>query len=984
MTEGRQNKQPERQPKKKKKKYKIHWLRIILVLMLLMIVVGGGIVAGIVMNAVKDMPELDEAVLENYEVSSYILDKDGNFVDKLHAGEYRVPVTYSEISPNMINALISIEDQRFRNHNGVDLIRIGGAFIANVKAGRTVQGGSTITQQLAGMALLDRTEKSYTRKIQEAAIALKMEQQYSKDEIITMYLNRSYFGGGAYGIQAAAETFFSKNASELTIPEAALLAGMIQNPSKWSPTKYPDNALKRRNIVLDEMVDTNTLTQAQANAYKLEPITLNLQSQKTDTTQYANQSFIDHVINEAIELLDLEDNSRLLYTSGYSIYTTLDTDLQSKMESIYNDNSQFPKGDSISELESAMVLMESKSGAVRALIGGRNQTGARNLNRATQSVRQPGSSFKPIAVYGPAFEAGYSPGTVIDDYPKTYGSHVFRNYDHKYRGLMTVREAIKNSTNVVAVKLLEQIGIENGFKFAQSLGITSLVSEGGTNDLNLSMALGGLTQGVSPLEMTGAYGAFANQGIYTKPYVITKITDAKGRVVYENEPERKSVMSAETAYMISSALVSAVSESGGTGSNGAISGRQVAGKTGTTSDNKDYWFVGYTPQYVAAVWMGYDTPREIRSVTSAGRSCAPIFQKVMAYAHQNLAVENFVKPAGVTSATIDTKSGLRPSALTPAEYQKSELFNSSSVPQETSTAWVEVEIDPLSGELFTDKCPGPAEVKVFLQREIPWQENIAPGFTPADASLEAPTEPCSLHANGVTVGDFYLSGSGKYADGQLRSSDLAWQSFTSLDGSNVYYEIHRSTHGGFTADGTTLISTSTGTMYADSKPSTTERNVYKIIAKSTSTHAQLAISNEVALPGTTNSSGTSSNTPPDDADDSDAPTDPVTPTEPEPQPETPPAVSTSLSLSGSSNGNSISLSWSAPGSGSYQYFIFRSESPSVSTSTSNQVGGGSVITSTSFSDTTAQAGVTYYYKVLAYDRETNNEVASSNEVTLAH
>ncbi len=982
MTESRHTQQPER-PKKKKKKYKIHWLRIILAVLLLTIVVGSGVVLGIVYNAVKDMPPLDDSTLSSYEISSYILDKDGNYVDKLHAGEYRVPVTFSEISPNMINALVAIEDQRFYTHKGIDPIRIAGAMVANVKAGRVVQGGSTITQQLAGMAMLDRTEKSYTRKIQEAAIAFSIEQNYSKDEIITMYLNRVFFGNNAYGIQAAAETFFNKDATDLTVTESALLAGMIQNPSKWSPTRNPENALKRRNIVLGEMVDTGALTQSEADAYKAEPITLaEFQTAQTeDTAQYANQSFIDHVINEAIDILDLADNSRQLYTGGYIIHTTLDTNLQGKMEEIYNDDTQFPKGDSTSILQSAMVLMNSTSGEVRALVGGRNLTGARNLNRATQSVRQPGSSFKPIAVYGPAFEAGYSPGTVIDDYPKSYGGHVFKNYDHKYRGLMTCREAIKNSTNVVAVKLLEKIGVENGFKFAEKLGITSLVSEGPNNDLNLSMALGGLTQGVSPLEMAGAYGAFANKGIYTKPYVITQITDSKGKVLYENEPVRTSVMSEETAYMISSSLVSVVSESGGTGSVAAIKGRQVAGKTGTTSDNKDYWFMGYTPQYVCAVWMGYDQPREIKSVTSAGRSCGPLFQKMMAYAHQDLPVVSFEKPDGITTATIDTKSGLLPSALTPAEYQKSEIFNKNAVPKEVSTAWEEVEIDPLSGELFTDKCPGTAEVKVFLHRETPWQDDIASGFTPADASLEAPTEPCSLHADGMPVGDFFLSGNGRYTDGQLRSAELAWQNYNTTSLNGVYYEIYRSTHGGFTADSTTLIGNSTGTVYTDASPSTTERNVYKVVVKDKATHEQLAVSNEVALANTTSAapSDTSNEAPADSNEPSNVPTD-------EPAvPDTKPSggeTAASIALSGSSSGSSVNLSWNAPGSGSYQYFVFRSESPSVAASSSNQIGGGSIITATSYSDTSAQAGTTYYYKVLAFNRETNERVAASNEISV--
>lgn len=979
MTESRHAKhtEPEKRPKKKKK-YKIHWLRIFLVLFLILAIVGGGVAFGVIKAALKDIPSLDSASLDDYEVTSYILDKDGNYVDKLHAGEYRVPVIYSEISPNMINALVAIEDQRFWKHKGVDPIRIGGAMVANIKAGRVTQGGSTITQQLAGMILLDRNEKSYTRKLQEAVIAMQMEQKYSKDEIITAYLNRSYFGHGAYGVQAAAETFFNKNASELTIPESALLAGMIQNPSKWSPINKPENAKTRRNLVLSQMVEIGAITESECKNYQAEEIALGefKSNNKTDQNFYPNQSFIDHVINEAIDILDLEGNSRALYTNGYIVYTTLDTNLQNYMESIYNDDSQFPKGDSQSILQSAAVLMESDTGAVRGIVGGRNQTGTRNLNRATQSVRQPGSAFKPLAVYGPAFEAGYSPGTVIDDYPKVYGSHVFKNYDHKYRGLMTIREAVKNSTNTVAVKTMELVGIENCFKFAQSLGITSLVSEGSHTDMNLSMALGGLTQGVSPLEMAGAYGAFANEGVYNKPYVISKITDKNGKTLYEYQPDKKAVMSEETAYMISSAMVSVVSESGGTGTMVALPGRQVAGKTGTTSDNKDYWFVGYTPQYVTTVWMGYDQPREIKSVTSAGRSCGPIFKKIMAYAHENLPAENFKRPSGVVSQTIDTKSGLLPSALTPAEYQKSEIFNKNAVPKETSEAWVEVQVDPLSGELFTPNCPGPSETKVVLKRAIPWQDNIAPGYTPADASLEEPTVECTIHADGTPVGDFFLTGNGNYSGDTLSSVDLFWQEYPNA--SNVSYEVHRSNHAGFTPDGSTRILVTAKTNFTDKNPLKDERCIYKIVVLDSASDYKIATSNEIAVSSkTTNHPSTS----PDNKDEK--PNNTIdTPstdnqTKPPAEPEKPAEKST-IALSAVISGGEVTLNWETPGSGdNYQYYIFRSENSNVAANSTNQIGASTVITNPTFTDATAESGKTYYYKVLAINRNTNEQVAVS-------
>ncbi len=970
MAESNRARHTETTKKPKKKKYKIHWLRIILCILLVLTLVGGGVAFGVIKAMLEDIPSLDGASLDDYEVTSYILDKDGNYVDKLHAGEYRVPVDYKDISPNMINALTAIEDQRFWKHKGVDPIRIGGALVANIKAGRTVQGGSTITQQLAGMVLLDRQEKSYTRKLQEAVIAMQLEQRYSKEEIITAYLNRSFFGNNAYGVQAAAETFFNKSAKDLTITESALLAGMIQNPSKWSPINKPENAKSRRNVVLNQMVEIGAISESDCARYKEEPIVLGefKSSNKTDGNFYANQSFIDHVINEAIDILDIKDNPRLLYTDGYVIYTTLDTRLQSYMESIYNDDSQFPAGDSQSILQSAAVLMESKTGAVRGIMGGRNQTGTRNLNRATQSVRQPGSSIKPIIVYGPAFEMGMSPGTVIDDYPKTYGRHVFKNYDHKYRGLMTIREAIKNSTNTVAVKTMEQVGVENCIKFAQNLGITSLVSEGNPNDLNLSSALGGLTQGVSPLEMAGAYGAFANNGIYNKPYVITKITDKNGRTLYEHQTESQAVMKEETAYMIANAMVSVVSESGGTGTMVALSGRQVAGKTGTTTDNKDYWFVGFTPQYVTTVWMGYDQPREVRSIGSAGRSCGPIFKKIMAYAHEGLPTENFPRPSGIVSQTIDTKSGLLPSEYTPAEYQKSEIFNKEFVPKETSEAWALVEIDPLSGELFTNKCPGAPETKVVLRRAIPWQENIAPGFTPADASLEEPTAECTIHANGIAVGDLFLTGSGKYSGEKLASVELFWQEYT---GDGVSYEVHRANHSGFTPDGSTRISNTSGTSFTDRSPLQEDRSIYKVVVLDANGN-RMATSNEVAASAKTSVNQPTDNKPDDTKQPSNNDNKPS-----ESEGEKP---FSNVTLVASVNSGNIVLSWNAPGNGDYQYYIFRSENSTVAANSLNQIGASSAITTTSYSDTAAESGKTYYYKILVVDRSNNEQIASSNTV----
>ncbi len=932
--------------KKKKTKYKIHWFRILFAIIIVCGIVGCGVFAGVWASVAKDVPDLDSVDLDNYSVTSVILDKDGNQISNLHAGENRVPVEYNEISPNAVNALIAIEDQRFLSHNGIDPIRIAGAMVANIKAGHIVQGGSTITQQLVGLVFLDRTEKSYTRKMKEAILAMRIEKEYSKDEIITHYLNRAYFGGSAYGIEAASEYFFAKHASELTVPEAATLAGSIQNPSKWAPIYSMENALYRRNLVLDQMVECDFITQDEADQYKATEIQLSEERviAKETGSNLTYQSFVDHVIEEALDALELNGEATSLYTGGYVIYTTMDTTVQQRMEEVFNNDSNFPNND----VQAAMIVTDPETGEIRGIVGGRHQTAARELNRATQSFRQPGSSFKPVAVYAPAFEAGYGPGTVVDDYPKDYNGHVFKNSSRTYNGLVTIRKGIVSSLNVVAVKTMEMTGIDTCYSFAKKLGFSKLTD----TDRNLSTALGGLTTGVSPLEMAGAYGAFANNGVYIQPYAITKITDKNGKVLWEHKTEKQSVMSEQSAYLLTSCLIDAATS--GTGSRAKVTGHQTAGKTGTTSDNKDAWFAGYTKHYVGIVWVGYDTPKQLGSNAFGGTICAPIFSKVMNTIHEGLPAENFSQPSGITSVTIDTKSGMLPSSLTPSEYITTELFNSKYTPQETSDVWVPVEVCPVSGQKMSPGCPGPAETKVALVRHEPWIP--IDGAVPADASLELTTE-CEIHT-GAAAASITLSGNGQYDASQtLRAVQLQW---TPAEGENVVYMIHRATVSDF-SDGDTLDATKS-TSYTDSSPVSGMTNYYKIVAIDEQSSEQLGVSGIMSFAA--------------QASSAQQPTD-ATPTgsKPDNQPTTPeqPAVSSTLSLNGSSNSGAITLSWNAPGNGSYKYYVFRD---------GVQIGKGTIITGTSFTDSDVEVGAAYSYSVICVDANTQDEVARSSSISV--
>ena len=951
---------------KTKKKYKVNWLRAAIMAFILAVLICGGLTIGFVINALVGLPDIDSVDFNDYSVTTQIMDMDGNYVEKLNSAENRIPVEFDEISPNVIAALVAIEDQRFYDHNGVDIIRIGGAMIANLKAGRTVQGGSTIDQQLVGLVLLDRSEKSYTRKIREAVLAIQLNKKYTKDEIITFYLNRAFFGRRAYGIEAAANTFFSKSASDLTVEESALLVGMIQNPSKWSPVSYPENALSRRNLVLEQMVDIGYLTQEECDQFKQTEIALNLNSNQVVNAEgelvNTFQSFVDVVIEESLVALGLEDSESTLYTGGYIIYTTMDPDLQKYMYQYYNNDDNFPASEYGELLQSSAVVIDPSTGAVRGLMGGRNVTGERQLNRVTQITRQPGSSFKPVAVYAPAFEAGYSPGSVADDYPMDYNGHVFNNYTRACQGLMTYREAIKGSVNTVAVKVLDQIGVSTGYKFAESLGISTLVPSGTNNDMNLSLALGGLTDGVRPIELAAAYAAFANEGVYIEPYTVTKITNMDGVVLYENKPEMKAAMKESTAYMISSALASATSESGGTGGRAKLSGRVTAGKTGTTSDRKDYWFAGYTPQYACVVWMGYDQPKQINSITSAGGSCGPVFKAIMEYAHQGLPAENFNRPDDVVSVTVDTKSGLLPSDLTPAEYQRSELFTKDTVPKETSNVWVKGQVCSETGQLYTQYCPGEPVDKVFLQREIPWSSNIAPGVSaPSDSALEVPGY-CTVH-NSENNANTNPSSLSLHATLNGNNVELSWNSL----GDNVYYELHRGNYSGFAASANTLINQTEATSFTDSTIDSTQIYYYYVVAYSKATNAPINASNELSIAGSNygNPSAPGENTGGNQTN--------------------PPASETqSMSLSAQSTVQGVLLQWNAPGSGEYQYYVFRGETADFAANNANQIGKSEVITTTAYNDSTAQSGHTYYYKVLAYDRNDSSKepISASTSISI--
>ena len=735
------------------KKRKLNIKRFSIFIILLLVFIIGGASIGFMAGVVKNMPDFD---LEyNPDLSAFVYDRDGEVIAQLRGTENRILATFDEMPDPLLEAFLATEDVRFYEHFGVDVRSIGRAVVANLREGRYAEGFSTITMQLASNAFIGHREKKLERKIQEIILAIQLERKYTKDEIFNLYLNHIYFGHGASGVKTAAQTYFDKELDELTLAESALLAGIIQRPTSFSPYNNPEAAMSRRNTVLGLMAKYGFITEQQAAEAKAEEFVLNEnRTQLEDNYPW----FTDYVIKEAsIILEEIGMESAQIFKSGLNIYTTMNTQVQTKLEDIYSDPANFPEGVDEVLVESASIILDHRSGEIIALVGGRDLTTRRGLNRATGMKRQPGSTIKPIAAYGPALEAGYSPATVYDDAPvdfsgsaggSTYSPH---NFDRRWRGLLTMRAAIKDSVNIPALKALQQVGVDTGYDFAKKLGLPLT-----DNDRNLSLALGGLTQGVSPLDMATAYGAFANQGVLIESHAIRKITDRDDKVLYEATPNKSVVMSEQTAYLMTDMLVSVIQS--GTGTRANI-GRPAAGKTGTTQlpplpafDNlrnhfRDAWFAGYTPEYTSVVWMGYDetTTKHFLKAVYGGYMPAAIWKSTMLVALKDEPVKQFTKPANLVYTAIDAKSGFLPSELTPSQYIVNEVFIRDNVPKEISNAWIEAPICADTGKRPTDYCPD-LVYGVYMQRPVPYTPPASrPGVYPEDHNMEYPEEICDLH-----------------------------------------------------------------------------------------------------------------------------------------------------------------------------------------------------------------------------------------------
>jgi penicillin-binding protein 1A len=702
----------------------------------IMFLAGVSIFIGMFAYAAVTLPKWDPTKLTS-ESSTLIYDDQGAIVSRLHSGENRIEVTYDKIPKDLIYAFIATEDQDFYKHHGVNYKGIARALINNVTSGDLKgQGASTITQQLARNAFLS-LDKKWERKVKEIILAFKIESEFSKEEIMTFYLNEINFGAGAYGVQSAANIYFNKDVSKLNLAESSLLAGLVQSPTNYNPLLHLDRAKARHKAVLNNMVKCNFITEKQATEAYNEKLNF---SKSTPEKQKKYGYFIDAVVDEAINVLSasgkIDNPESAIYSGGMKIYTTMDAKVQRQAEEVYKNAGNFPNQTNNGKpIQSAMVVIKNSDGGVKALIGGREYTHERGFNRATSALRQPGSAIKPITVYAPALEKGKMPFAVYDDSPLSYKTNgpnwEPKNYDLKYRGLITMRTAVQWSINTYAVQCVDDIGIRTSFDFGRNMGLP-LIDKPGTNDLSLApLALGGLSEGVTPLQMAAAYATFGNNGVYAEPHLITKIVDQKGVVKYEFKPTYKKVMSEETAWLMTNLMQTVVSA--GTGTRAQIPGVPTAGKTGTSEELTNAWFCGLTPQYAAAVWLGFDEQQKPMHNVFGGDAPARIFKSVLQKAHENTAAGNFTMPANIIKVSVCSKDGKLPANICPQDRIISEYCVKGFAPTETSNIYKLVTICDESGKLANEYCPHTSEVPRL---------NISAYSTDPE---KIPTETCDIH-----------------------------------------------------------------------------------------------------------------------------------------------------------------------------------------------------------------------------------------------
>ncbi|MBG9982761.1 PBP1A family penicillin-binding protein [Aerococcaceae bacterium DSM 111020] len=680
-----------RQPKKSNQTKQ--WIRNLIIgfilLFFLALISGAGLFAYYASNS----PEITEEDLIG-QVSSKIYDRNGDLIKEL-GGQNRELMIPEEVPQVLEDAVLAIEDARFFQHNGVDPIRIVGSLVANLRAGEILQGGSTITQQLVKLSVFstDFQDQTVERKAQEAWLALQIEQNLNKDEILTLYLNKLFFSNNTYGAKTAAQNFFGKDVSEINLPEAALLAGIPQAPSDYDPYSNPENAKERRDLVLQVMYERDMISEQEYNDAVNTSIESMLQPLTEETVQeidFVLDSYLDVVANEVQENFNYN-----IYTDGIEVYTNIDLDVQNHLYDTVNNNSQigFPND----EMQTASSIVDVSNGQLIAVIGGRKQEAIMGLNRANSLNRSVASTIKPLTAYGPAFEyLNFSTGTLVVDEPYEYsnGDEIY-NYDFDYKNKQTIREALAGSRNIPALKVLQKVGLDNAYAFLQKMDIQILNNN--AKELVEANAIGGE---MTPIQLTGAYATIANYGKYTKPYTVSRIVTSAGSEM-ETEVVSREAMKPSTAYMLVDILKDVP---GNFASRSDVEGLHHAGKTGTTNYTEeqlqelgidssvyaapDGWYAGITPQYAIASWVGYDNPYVPGNYLSLSETSIPqaIYKEMITYIMEDVPVTDWQKPNSVVSVEIEkyTDPIKLPGPYTPANMRSEELFVEGTQPKDQS------------------------------------------------------------------------------------------------------------------------------------------------------------------------------------------------------------------------------------------------------------------------------------------------------------
>lgn len=713
---------------------------------------GMGILAGILACALivilLGTPDLDEVNVSPTGYRTTVLDQEGETILTLMGEESnRIYAPLDEIPKHLQQAVVAIEDERFYQHHGIDLRGIARALYRNILSGRLSEGASTITQQLIkNNVFSDWTQEKnawdkISRKVQEQVLALQLERRESKDWILENYLNTINLGGGTWGVKTAAQRYFGKDISDLTLSECAVLAGITKSPSGYNPINHPESNRKRQLSVLDKMLELEMISQQEYDEAVADDVYAriaqdNVPVEGAEVHSYFEDAMVYQVVEDLQKHLHCteEEAWQMLYRGGLTIYSTQDTHLQQICEKEVNRPEWYS-----SDAQTSLVLIEPHSGQVKALVGGRGEkTASLTLNRATSSVRQPGSTIKVVGEYAAALDGGNTTlGTVYDDAPHTYSDGTsIRNANGKYGGMMTLRQGIVKSTNVLALKCFQELGVDAVFSQLEAFGLQHLDQE----DRVEALALGGTHGGVTNLEITAAYSAIANNGVYLEPVYYTKILDRSGNVLLERVQEQHTAVQPETAALLTSAM-EGVLGSAGTGAQAAFPGMSLAGKSGTSSDLRDLWFVGYSPYYACGVWGGYDD----FSAQSSGGHVKKIWKAVMQQAHADLSDREFSGTESLVSRTICTKCGhLALAGLCENTVQGDmtckELYVPGTEPVESCTCHVQASRCEVSGQLAGPYCrPDRVEDNVYLLKGTA-------GTADAEAVVPAGmAESCQLH-----------------------------------------------------------------------------------------------------------------------------------------------------------------------------------------------------------------------------------------------